>query len=114
MLVIEQPDGTMTHVPEWMTEPAAGMAEVRDAPRLPLAVLRDLRMAADAALSLLCGQDSGGRHDASQSIHATRPVRHDGTGGRPAAGDGEAASAASAAVASGGDYGRDRGDGGER
>jgi hypothetical protein len=41
MLVIEQPDGTLTHVPEWMTEPAAAIAEVRDAPRFPLAVLRD-------------------------------------------------------------------------
>jgi hypothetical protein len=34
MLVVRQPDGTLTHVPEWMTLPTAGNAEICDSPLL--------------------------------------------------------------------------------
>jgi hypothetical protein len=40
MLVIEQPDGTMALVLEWMTSPAAAAVAIREAPRFPLAELR--------------------------------------------------------------------------
>ena len=62
MLVIEQPDGTMALVPEWMTEPAAAAVEIREAPRFPLAELRALRQVADAVLSLLSDRGNGDRH----------------------------------------------------
>lgn len=52
MLVVEQPDGTMALVPEWMTTPAVAAAEIREVPCLPHAELRTLRQAADAVLSL--------------------------------------------------------------
>ena len=51
MLVIQQPDGTLAQVPEWMTAPEAGSAVIRDEPRFPLTVLRELRLGVDAALS---------------------------------------------------------------
>jgi hypothetical protein len=40
MLVIEQPDGKMALVPEWMTRPAAAAAEIWEVPRFPLTELR--------------------------------------------------------------------------
>jgi hypothetical protein len=55
MLVIEQPDGTMALVPEWMTRPAAAAVEIREAPRFPLAELRALRQVVVAVLSLPSG-----------------------------------------------------------
>ena len=55
MLVIQQPDGTLAQVPEWMTAPEAGSADIRDEPRLSLTLLRELRLGADTALSsVLC------------------------------------------------------------
>ena len=53
MLVVRQPDGTLTHVPEWMCAPTAASAPIREGARFPLEVLRKLRIAADAALALL-------------------------------------------------------------
>jgi hypothetical protein len=62
MLVVRQPDGTLTHVPEWMTLPTAGSAEICDSPCFPLAVLRDLRLTADAALEPIpVGRSDTGR-----------------------------------------------------
>ncbi len=62
MLVIEQPDGTMALVPEWMTEPAAATVKIRETPRFPLAELWALRQLADAVLSLLSDRGNGDRH----------------------------------------------------
>ena len=42
-LTIRLPDGTLTLTPEWMLRPAAAGCEIRSAPRLCLARLRDLR-----------------------------------------------------------------------
>ena len=53
MLVIEQPDGTMALVPEWMTRPAAAAVEIRDAPRFPLAELRALRQVVVVAARMI-------------------------------------------------------------
>ena len=62
MLVIEQPDGTMALVPEWMTRPAAAAVEIRETPRLPLAELRALRQVVVAVLSLPSYRGNGDRH----------------------------------------------------
>src|SRR6266550_5654438 len=62
MLVIEQPDGTMALVPEWMTRPAAAAVEIREAPRFPLAELRALRQVVVAVLSLPSDRGNGDRH----------------------------------------------------
>ncbi len=48
--VVQQSDGSLTHLPIWMTEPAAaGFAQVSD-PRLPLQALLDLQCLVEAAL----------------------------------------------------------------
>ena len=68
MLVVRQPDGTLTHVPEWMTLPAAGDADIRDTPRFPLAVLRDLRLTPGHR------RDAPGRRRAPVSIDTAHGV----------------------------------------
>jgi hypothetical protein len=62
MLVIQQPDGTLAQVPEWMTAPEAGSADIREEPRLPLTVLGQLRLGVDSALSSISDADNGGWH----------------------------------------------------
>jgi hypothetical protein len=114
MLVVEQPDGTLTHVPEWMTAPAAAGASIRDTPRFPLGVLQELRLATDAALSLLRQRGNGGRHETSQSDRATGPVHADAAGNRPPAGRGATAAAASGTAPAGGAGERNPDDGGKR
>ena len=54
-LTIRLPDGTLTLTPEWMLRPAATGCEVRPAPRLSLARLRDLRAHIDAVLTPAVG-----------------------------------------------------------
>lgn len=41
--MVEQPDGTLAHLPAWMTSPAAATPPLVDTPRLPVACLRELR-----------------------------------------------------------------------
>src|SRR5690349_24942424 len=111
MLVVQQPDGTLAQVPAWMTTAAAGNAVIRQEPRLPLGVLRELRLGVDAALSLLSERDNGGRHGTSGSTRATGTVPDHGAGHRPAAGPGKPAFVAAAAAAAGGDRDREHDDG---
>ena len=54
-LTIRLADGTLTLTPEWMLRPAAAGCEIRSAPRLCVARLRDLRAYLDAVL----GSDRG-------------------------------------------------------
>src|SRR5207237_8503033 len=61
MLVIEQRDGTMALVPEWMTRPAAAAVEIREAPRFPLAELRAVRRVVVAVLSSPTDRRNGDR-----------------------------------------------------
>jgi hypothetical protein len=49
-LTIRLADGTLTLTPEWMLRPAAAVCEIRSAPRLSLARLRDLRTYLEAVL----------------------------------------------------------------
>jgi hypothetical protein len=79
MLVIEQPDGTMALVPEWMTEQAAAAVEIREAPRFPLAELRALRQVADAVLSLLSDRGNGDRHGILRTPSSAGAVRERGS-----------------------------------
>ena len=75
MLVVQQPDGTLAHVPEWMCAPTAAHASIRDGARFPLAVLQELRIAADAALASLSGGNDGRGHDTARTSCAARPIR---------------------------------------
>jgi hypothetical protein len=79
MLVVEQPDGTLVLVPEWMTTPTAAAMEIWDTPRLPLSELRALRQVADVALSLLSKPGNGVRHEIPSSFSAARVVLESGT-----------------------------------
>jgi len=49
-LTIRLADGTLTLTPEWMLRPAAAACEIRSAPRLCVARLRDLRAHLNAVL----------------------------------------------------------------
>jgi hypothetical protein len=52
-LIVRQPDGTLAHLPIWMTEDRAAAMTVTKTPRLTLECLRDLRLELDAWQSLL-------------------------------------------------------------
>jgi hypothetical protein len=69
-LIIRQPDGTMAHLPVWMTEDRAEAMMVTESPRLPLAHLRELRLELDACLSLL--HDDSRRAEGDE--HETAPT----------------------------------------
>ena len=99
MLVVQQADGTLAQVPEWMCAQAAAAAVVRDVPRFPLRVLRELRLTADGAVALL-SDDGGGRDGTSRATRTTGPVR--GSAGGAAAGARDAPGAAGAAGGGGG------------
>ena len=67
-LTIRLADGTLTLTPEWMLRPAAAGCEIRTAPRLSLARLRDLRAYLDAVL----GSDQGDSPPTDGADHFTR------------------------------------------
>lgn len=79
MLVVQQPDGTLVLVPEWMTMPTAPVMKICDTPRLPLSQLRALRQVADVALSLLSKPGNGDRHEIPSGFSAARVVPKIGT-----------------------------------
>lgn len=69
-MIIRQPDGTLAHLPIWMTEDRAEAMKVMERPRLPLAHLRELRLEVDACLSLLrddSRRDEGDRHETAST-----------------------------------------------
>ncbi|MGO9769293.1 MAG: hypothetical protein ACLPSW_07000 [Roseiarcus sp.] len=53
MVVIEQADGSLTQLPEWMLREAAALLGLRPEPCFPLEVLRSLRAEVDALLGFL-------------------------------------------------------------
>ena len=69
-LIIRQPDGTMAHLPVWMTEDRAEAMMVTERPRLPLVHLRELRLELDACLNLL--RDDSCREEGDK--HETAPT----------------------------------------
>lgn len=81
--VVEQRDGSLTHLPVWMTDSAAAAMQLVIAPHWPSKVLLDLRRLIDAAvMSRASATANGGDSEAAKSS-ASRFVRDD----RPAAGD---------------------------
>jgi hypothetical protein len=79
-LTIRLADGTLTLTPEWMLRPAAAGCEIRSAPRVCLARLRDLRVYLDAVLGSKDGESplTDGADDGPQSS-TTRSVRRAAT-----------------------------------
>jgi hypothetical protein len=83
-VTIRQPDGTLAHLPIWMTEGSAEAMAVTEIPLLPLAHLRELRLELDTCLSLLRGDSrrEGDKHDTSATMSApTRPLCAQGATG---------------------------------
>jgi hypothetical protein len=101
MLVVEQPDGTMAMVPEWMTTPAAAAVRFAEAPRLPLSELRALRELVTTGLSLLSDRGNGGGYGISGSPRTAGAVSESGTN-KVTAARGDAAATAPRRAASGG------------
>ena len=50
---MQQPDGTLAHIPRWMMEETAARYSLGSQPRLPLDHLRNLRLEIDALLNFL-------------------------------------------------------------
>ena len=63
-LVVRQPDGTLSCLPEWMTRPEASAFDVRDVPVLPRRALAALRAVVDACFSSETEPMEGERGDA--------------------------------------------------
>ena len=104
-LVVRQPDGTLTCLPEWMTCQEASALHVRAVPRLPRQALAALRAVVGAFFSSDAERGEGRRSDAmATKIEASGAVRtgHGGTAtnGSPAGG----ADQASQRSAIGGDH----------
>src|SRR4030088_1090182 len=53
VFVVQQPDGTLAHIPRWMMEETAARYSLGSQPRLPLDHLRNLRLEIDALLNFL-------------------------------------------------------------
>jgi hypothetical protein len=80
VFVVRQPDGTLTHVPCWMMQEAAGHHVVCPEPQLALPNLRDLRIEIDALLVFLRSDSKTekGQKDAHRGPSAKRSVRGGG------------------------------------
>jgi hypothetical protein len=77
-LIVRQPDGTLAHLPIWMTEDRAAAMTVTKTPRLTLECLRELRLELDAWQSLLRDDSrrEGDEHAASAAQSSpTRSLR---------------------------------------
>ena len=72
-LTIRLADGTLTLTPEWMLRPAAAACDIRPAPRLCLARLRDLRAYLDVALGSDCGDSPPTDGDWSVRLNRRQP-----------------------------------------
>ena len=78
--VIEQSDGTLAHLPAWMTRCEAADLPDRSPPRLALAALQDLRRLLDQVLSSSASQSQRGGDHAQGSTTATGSVCQPGSG----------------------------------
>lgn len=114
MLVIEQPDGTLTYVPEWMCAPTAASAAIRKGTRFPLEVLRELRIATDAALASLSGCNDGRGHGTARIERTARSVRIAGINEQLGSGSEARVAGADRGTAAGNNGRKDGGEGGRR
>jgi len=92
--VIRQPDGTLSLLPRWMTEPAASSCPLLSDPRLPVQSLADVRLLVDALVASSRGE-SIPEEDVGHEDHGTRPERS------VRAGDGDGGAAAECSVEAG-------------
>lgn len=116
-LTIRQPDGTLAHLPIWMTEDQAEAMMMTERPRLPLAYLHELRLELDACLTLLrddSRHEGGDKHEATATL--SPPIRslraQDPTGAGSSVRADEAIAAGERAAV--GNTQRPRSDGGRR
>ena len=72
--VIEQPDGTLVHLPAWMTRSEAAELPDHSPPRLALTALHDLRRLLDQVVSSSASQSLRGDNHAQGSTVATGSV----------------------------------------
>jgi hypothetical protein len=108
--LIEQPDGIMGLVPEWMTSPAAAAVEIRETPHFPLSELQALRQVVVAVLSLPSDRGNGDRHGTLHTPRSAGAFPENGSTDVTAA-SGDRASGASRRTAVEGDSGRRARDG---
>lgn len=73
--VVQQRDGTLTHLPVWMTEEAAAELNIVSHPRLPRETWMELRRITDAALSSPVSQAQRGGGGERNKTAATEPSR---------------------------------------
>ena len=114
--VIEQPDGTLAHLPVWMTRCEAADLPDHSPPRLALAALHDLRRLLDQVLSSSASQSQRGGDHAQGSTAATGSVCQPGSGAGSSpddgSGKGDDPAAGAGPVAASGRIGDNDGSGG--
>src|SRR5215471_11806331 len=75
LLVVNHSDGSLSHIPEWMTRPEAAEFSPRDRVVMPVRNLRDLRSTLDVLLSSFSSDSvDGGGHAKTASVQSTRSV----------------------------------------
>ena len=92
--VVEQRDGTLTHLPTWMAEESAARLDIVKQPRFSLEALTDLRRLVEESLSLRapmaqCGDQceestTAAAQTARRRTAKITPKRHRGSGSRAA------------------------------
>src|SRR5262245_31539411 len=75
LLIVNHPDGSLRHVPEWMARPEAAVFSPRDRVVIPVRNLRDLRSTLDVLLSSFSSDSvDGGGHAKTASVPSTGSV----------------------------------------
>src|SRR5262245_28383486 len=75
LLVVNLPDGSLSHIPEWMARPEVAVFSPRDLLVIPVRNLLDLRSTLDVLLSSFSSDSvDGGRHAKTASVQATGSV----------------------------------------
>src|SRR5262245_31539410 len=75
LLIVNHPDGSLRHVPEWMARPEAAVFSPRDRVVIPVRNLRDLRSTLDVLLSSFSSDSvDGGGHATTASVPSTGSV----------------------------------------
>jgi hypothetical protein len=71
LLVVNHPDGSLSHIPEWMTRPEAAVFNPCDRVVIPVRNLRDLRSTLDVLLSSFSSDSvDGGGHAKTASVQS--------------------------------------------
>ena len=81
LLIVRHPDGSLSHVPEWMTSPEAAVFSPRSLVVIPVRNLRDLRNTLDALSSFSSDSDDGGGRGNTTCRQSTKSVSTGGSAG---------------------------------